>query len=180
MGIIMQIQTRLMRGVMVPPACFWIAAGINTDGLAPCPEFRGRIRPVMAGRHVSRQQFEHHGARLFDPLAGTVDDHAFGRLADTGRRKRTLALHLADASAAIAIGAIAGLIEMAQMRDHCAFAFGDIPNGFINRSRHLAAIKNKLDRFCHDTVSSRKNRSTERTGLLAACPKPQIEASRIT
>ena len=66
------------------------------------------------------------------------------------------------------------------MRDQGAFALGHIPDGFTGFGHHLTAIKNELNRFCHDTVSSRKNRRTERTGLLAACPKPQIEASRMT
>jgi hypothetical protein len=117
MGIIMQIQSRLMRGVVVAFTRLGITAARNADLVRPVPEFRRRIGPVIAGRHIGCQQFEHHGARFFDPLASTVNHHAFARFADAGGRQRAFTLDLADTGAAIAVGPIAGLVEMTQMRD---------------------------------------------------------------
>src|SRR5581483_10634394 len=56
-----------------------------------------------------------------------------------------LALDLHHAGAAIAVGAVAGLWRVAQMRDLGAFALGDLPDGLAFASDDFAAVEHEGD-----------------------------------
>src|SRR5581483_12003874 len=58
-----------------------------------------------------------------------------------------LALDLHHAGAAIAVGAVAGLGRIAQVRNVDAFALGDLPDGLARLRRHLAAVEREFHRL---------------------------------
>src|SRR5262249_3997120 len=119
-------------------------------------------------------------------LASGIDLHAGARLADTGRRKRALALDLDHAGAAIAIGAIPRLRRVAEMRQLGLMAMRGLPDRLLRPRLDLDAVEEEFHAsrrhtrsVAHDT-SSAKCFSTIFTGFIAAWPKPQIELSVIT
>ena len=69
----------------------------------------------------------------------------FGGLADAACRQHALAFDLDHAGAAIAVGAVAGLRRVAQMRDVDAFALGDLPDGLAVMRMHLAPVEREGD-----------------------------------
>src|SRR5690606_7679925 len=121
----------------------------------------------------------HHPARGLRPLVVGDDLHAGRRLADAGRRQHALALDLDHAGAAVAVRAVVGIGLPAQMGDLVPEAIGDLPDGLTRLGRDLAAVKDERDPIAHRR-SSRKCFMTILTGLQAAWPRPQIEASVMT
>src|SRR5215813_12245840 len=67
------------------------------------------------------------------------------------------------------------------MRDIAALAFCDLPDGLAGFGLHLLAIKleRNLGHSAASLNSSGKYLITDVSGFDAACPRPQIEASRI-
>src|ERR1700751_6422247 len=67
------------------------------------------------------------------------------------------------------------------MRALRALALGHLPDGLAGFRLDLLAVEFELD-FCHSAASlnsSGKYLITEVSGFEAACPRPQIDASRI-
>ncbi len=69
------------------------------------------------------------------------------RLADAARRQHALAFDLDHAGAAIAVGAIAGLGRITQMRNLDAFALGDLPDRLAFMRVDLTAIEHEGHAF---------------------------------
>ena len=111
----------------------------------PVPEQRLVVRPGFGRPHVAGQQFEHHLARLLGALGVGLDHHARRRLADAGGRQHALALDIHHAGAAIAVGAVAGQVDMAQMRDLRALALGDFPDGLAGLGRDRFSVEREFD-----------------------------------
>src|SRR5579872_676927 len=155
------------------------AAVGDLDLVGPEPE--ARLRVVRGGAHrlVADQELEDQLARGFGSLAGALHLHAGSRAANAGGGEHALALDLDHAGAAIAVGAVAGLRQPAQMRDLGAETVGDLPDRFARLRFDLGAVEGEADRLAH-VKSSRKCFSTCLTGFIAAWPRPQIEASPIT
>src|SRR5690349_835692 len=64
------------------------------------------------------------------------------------------------------------------MRDLGALAVGDLPDRLVGTGLDLLSVQGEAGRLAHDT-SSGKCFSTDFTGLAAAWPRPQMEASVI-
>ncbi len=123
------------------------AAGADTHAVGPGPEFRLRVVRGLALGLVGNQQLENHLARGLGAVGGGLHLHAFARRADAARRQHALALDLHHAGAAIAVGAVAGLGRIAQMRDIDAFALGDLPDGLAGLRLDLAAVEEEFHRL---------------------------------
>ncbi len=101
----------------------------------PCGRPRPRISIADRARRLARRAGRKSAART--PSARAVlarSEAAFTfmparGLADAARRQHALALDLDHAGAAIAVGAVAGLGRIAQMRDVGAEALGHLPDG---------------------------------------------------
>src|SRR5262249_38635222 len=79
------------------------------------------------------------------------------------------------------VGPVIGRRRIAEMRDFRALAFGDLPDGLAGLGFDHFAIELELD-LGHSAASlnsSGKYLITEVSGLAAAWPSPQIDASRI-
>jgi hypothetical protein len=106
-----------------------------------------------------------------------VDLHARRRLANARRGQHPLAFDLDHAGAAVAVGAVAGRVLPAQMRNGGAEALGRLPDGLARQGLDLAPVEDEGDGFGHHETSFGKYFITERMGFGAAWPRPQIEAS---
>src|SRR5271167_5195393 len=102
-----------------------------------------------AVRLVADQQFEHHLARKTGTLAGGLNLHTGGRLADARSGEYPLALDLDHAGPAIAIRAIAGLRQPAEVRDLDALSVGDLPDRLTGLGLDLSPVEGKADRIGH-------------------------------
>jgi len=89
------------------------------------------VRALLRCLHVGGQHFEDHAARRLGPLRRRLDHHAVCNLALAGCRQHTFAFNLDHAGTTIAIGSIAWLVEITEMRDFCPFTLGDLPDGFV-------------------------------------------------
>src|SRR5207248_1485984 len=125
---------------------------------------------------IGDQQLHGHAAGCFGPFVVGGDLHALGGLAYARGSLHALALHLHHAGAAMAVGAIAGIGLPAKMRDLVAQAIGHLPDGFARLGAHLVAIELEGHGLAHRR-SSGKCFITIFTGLQAAWPRPQMEAS---
>src|SRR5262249_30739067 len=135
----------------------------------------------LARRLVGNQELHHHFLRGCRARAGRLHLHADSRCALAGRGEHPLALDLDHAGAAIAVGPVIGRRRIAEMRDFRALAFGDLPDGLAGLGFDHFAIELELD-LGHSAASlnsSGKYLITEVSGLAAAWPSPQIDASRI-
>ena len=92
------------------------AAGFDILPLGGFPEFAIGVVRDFHRRLIGDQQFGNHLARGFRAMAVGGDLHARIGRADAGRGQHALALDLDHADAAIAVGAVAGLRRIAQMR----------------------------------------------------------------
>ena len=111
------------------------ARGLDVLDLGPVPERRDAVGRILVRRLVGEQQLHHHAARL-DGTVGRGLHHHVGRgLPNAGGGQHALAFDLDHAGAAIAVGAIAGLRQPAEMRDVDAFALRDLPDGFARPGR---------------------------------------------
>ena len=116
-----------------------------------CPEMGFRVRADILCRHVGSKQFEDQFAVFLHPLAGGVDLHPVCGLAHAGSCQHALTFHLDHAGAAVAVGAIAGRILPAQMRDGVALALSHLPDGFAGCGGDFPSVQREDDslRFGH-------------------------------
>jgi hypothetical protein len=135
------------------------------------------IMGVAALGLVGDQQLHDHVARRGGARVLRVDLHAGRGLADARGGQHALALDLDHAGAAVAVGAVAGRVLPAQMRDRGAEALGRLPDGLARQGLDLAPVEDEGDGFGHHEISFGKYFITERMGFGAAWPRPQIEAS---
>ena len=98
---------------------------------------------------VADQELEHHLAREFGALAGRLDLHIRRGLAHAGGGEHPLALDLDHARPAIAVSAIPGLGQPAEMRDLNASPVGDLPDGFARLGLDLGAVEEEGDGLGH-------------------------------
>jgi hypothetical protein len=174
---------RGMAGVAVPALGRRETAFGDLDLFGPVPEFRIRVVRGGARRLIGDQKLHHHllcgdGAR-----ARRFHLHADAGRALAGGGQHALALDLDHAGAAIAVGPVVRFGRIAQMRNFAALAFGHLPDGLAIDGLDLLAVEFELD-FCHSAASFGMNSSgkyliTVVSGFEAACPRPQIDASRI-
>ncbi len=122
-------------------------ADINHVGHVP--EMRGPVPGFLACRLVGGQKLDHHPARICRTGGIGCDDHSRDRLADTGSGKIPLALDLDHAGTAVAVGAVAGLGAVAQMRNDQAAPVGDLPDRLTGLSRDLFSIQRECNRLGH-------------------------------
>ena len=152
------------------------------------------VARVFPLRHVGLQQLNDHLLRLAH--AFVVGGHLHtgrGRTA-TGSREHPLAFDFNHAGAAIADRFHSFLV--AKPRNFDALAIGDLDQSFAGQRRHFAAVQQKGNggglglpanvrgRGAHALYlyvnSFGKYLMTVSTGFGAACPNPQIDASRMT
>src|SRR3954469_25947029 len=172
---------RRMAGVGRPTLCGGEAALGDPSGFGPVPEFGLRIVRGLARRLIGDQQLHDHFLRGNSARALGLHLHADRWRALAGRREHTLALDLDHAGAAIAVGAIVGRGRIAQMRNLAALTFCNLPDRLACIGLDLLAVEleRNLRHSAASLNSSGKYLITVDSGFDAACPSPQIEASRI-
>ena len=106
---------------------------------------RGLVVGDVALGLVGDQQLHDHLAGLVGALGGSADHHAFAGFTDAGRGQRALAVDLDHAGAAVAVGAVARLVGVAQVRDGRAFALGHLPDGFAGQGGDVLAVEGEGD-----------------------------------
>ena len=106
----------------------------------PAPELGRGVVALRLWRLIGDEQLEHHLAALACPLACRFHLHAGGRLADAGSGEHALALDLDHAGAAIAVGAVGGLRQPAQVRDRDAQPLRHLPDRLPGGGLDLAAV----------------------------------------
>src|SRR3546814_4357918 len=84
---------------------------------------------------------------LLGALAGALHHHALARRADAGRGQHALALDLHHAGAAVAVGAIARLRLVAEMRDLRPGARGGLPDGLARLRLDVLPVQREADGF---------------------------------
>jgi hypothetical protein len=98
---------------------------------------------------IGEQEFHDHAARLHGPIGRRLH-HQVGRgLADAGGCQYSLAFDLDHTSATIAIGAVAGLWQPAQMRDVDALTLSDLPYGFAGPCSHDLSVDGEKEFVSH-------------------------------
>src|SRR5579859_112834 len=170
-----------MAGIALPALGGRKTALGHLDLFRPMPEFRIGIVRGLARGLVGDQKFHHHFLRRQRTGACRLHLHADVWRALAGGRQHALALDLHHAGAAIAVGPVVRLGRIAQMRNLPALALGHLPDGLAIDGFDLLAVELELD-FRHSAASlnsSGKYLITVVSGLEAAWPRPQIEASRI-
>ena len=125
------------------------AAGLDRHALGPVPQAAAGIVGVGARGLVGDQQFHDHPPGGHRALGGGGDLHAGGGLPDAGGGQHPLALDLDHAGAAIAVGAVAGLGQPAQMRDGDALALRHLPDALARPGLDLAAVEREADGVGH-------------------------------
>src|SRR5205814_2404839 len=127
-----------------------------------------------------------HLARERRALARGPYFHAGRGMTDAGGRQHALALDLHHAGATVAIRAITGGVAVAEMRDLSSLALSHLPDRLARPRLHLLAVEKKAHRVFHRVRTVAHARSSAKcfsaifTGFIAACPRPQIDASVIT
>src|SRR3954451_8681920 len=91
-------------------------ADLDVLPIGGLPEFRFRIVRDVLGRLVRQQQLDHHATRRLGTIGLGLDLHARGRRADAAGRQHAFALDLDHADTAIAVGTVAWLWRIAEMR----------------------------------------------------------------
>ena len=154
------------------------AARRDPGPLGPLPETGVALMGRLPRRLVGEQHLDHHAARASGALGVRPDRHPRARSAQARRRQHALALDLHHAGAAVPVGAVAGRIGVAQMGNVDALTLRDLPDGLVGPGMDVPAVEAERDRRLpqHDW-SSAKYLSTDSSGLAAACPSPQMEAS---
>ena len=141
-------------------------AGIGGDGgtarqpalgdihaLGPPPEPRIVLVRDVARRLVGDQHLHHHSTGGRRPLGGGMHHQARCRPALARGREHAFSLHLDHARAAVAVGPVAGLVRVAQMRDVGAETMGDLPDRLAVVCLDLVAVEGESNRFSHLEVS---------------------------
>ena len=118
-----------MAAVGLRPVRVRETAGLDVLLVRSLPEVGLRIVRGLAGRLIRHQQLDHHPARGLGAIRLGFDLHARGRGADAARGQHAFALDLDHADAAVAIGAIAGLGRVAEVRQLDALARGHLEDG---------------------------------------------------
>ena len=119
------------------------AAFGDAVGFGHVPEMGGGV--VGLFRLVGSQQFDHELAGFLGPFAVGRDDHAVRHRSDAGGDQRPLSFDFDHAGTAIAIGPVAGVGLVAEMRDHEAAAMGGFPDGPAFGDGDAVAVQ----RECH-------------------------------
>src|SRR6516164_5768005 len=104
------------------------------------PQFGTRIVRQLARRLVGEQKFGHHLSRGLGAIGLGSHLHAGRRRADAARGQDPLAFDLDHADAAIAVGPIAGLRQIAQMRELDAETARGAENGLAGADVDLAVV----------------------------------------
>src|SRR5262249_32878310 len=120
---------------------------------------------------VADQEFEHHLARKTRSLARGLDLHTRGRLADAGSREHPLALDLDHTGPAIAVRAITGLGQPAEVRDLDALSVGDLPDRFAGCRFYFGPVEEKADRIAHFRSLSDASKSLDKLIHFGLCPR---------
>ena len=102
------------------------------------------MRDILRGL-ICHEEFHHHLTRIGRASIVGGDDHPFGGFANAGGREGPLAFDLHHTGAAVAVGAIARLRLVAQMRDLETATIGDFPDGQASLGRDLFAIQRKCN-----------------------------------
>ncbi len=121
----------------------------DIDALGPVPEPGPRIVRDVPPRLVRDEELEHEPLRGPGPRGGRVHRHPGAGLAHARGGEDPLALDLDHARAAIAVGTVAGLLRMAQVRDLAAMAAGDLPDRLARPGLDLVAVELKADGLGH-------------------------------
>ena len=104
------------------------------------PELRLRIVRHVLRRLIRQQQLDHHLPRALGAVGLGLDLHARRRRADAARGEHALALDLHHADAAIAVGTVAGLGQVAQMRQLDPEPAGGTEDGLAGADLDLAIV----------------------------------------
>ena len=134
------------------------ARGLDPLSLGPVPEWRDAVRRILARRLVGEQQLHHHAAGLDGAIGRGLHHHIRGGLSDARGGQDALAFDLDHAGPAVAVGAITGLRQPAEMRDVRAFALGDLPDGLAGSGRDHFTVESEEQLVCHRIVSLRRAR----------------------
>src|SRR3546814_8852682 len=84
---------------------------------------------------------------LLGALAGALHHQALARRAVAGRGQHALALDLHHAGAAVAVGAVAGLRLVAEMRDLRPGARRGLPDGLARLRLYILSVQREADGF---------------------------------
>ena len=125
------------------------AAFGDVQALGPLPQPRIVLVRDLTRRLVGHQHLHHHPARRFRPLGGGVHHQARRRPALARCGEHPLSLDLHHARAAVAVGPVAGLVRVAQMRDVGAETMRDLPDRLAVERLDLAAVEGESNRFIH-------------------------------
>src|SRR6185437_6299564 len=126
---------------------FGEAADVDAHLVGPRPKLGLRIVRGRALRLIGNQKLEHHAASGLGARVRGVDLHALRWLADAACGEHALTLDLDHAGAAIAVGAVARLRRITQMRDVDALALGNLPDGLPFARGDLLAVEEEADRL---------------------------------
>src|SRR6185312_3558382 len=165
--------------------------------LGRLPEFGFRVARDLDRRLVGGEQLGHHLARGLGPIGLRLHLHAGRRHADAARGEHALALDLDHADAAIAVGAIAWLRRVAQMRQldveaargaEDRFTLADVDLAIVDEEglgRRLAALADRLvgRRGVRDARLAAADGTVERFAFVVvsvADGLPGVVAHRIT
>ena len=121
----------------------------HVHALGPLPQPRLVLVRDLARRLIGDEHLHHHPARGLRPLGGGVHHHARRRPALARCGEHPLALHLHHARAAVAVGPVAGLVRVAQMRYVGAETMRDLPDRLAVERLDLAAVERESDRITH-------------------------------
>ena len=125
----------------------------DVQALGPLPQPRVVLVRDLARRLVGNEHLHHHAARGFRPLGGGVHHQARRRPALARCSQHPLALDLHHAGAAVAVGPVAGLVRVAQMRDVVAETMRDLPDRLAVERLDLVPVEGESDRFSHLGIS---------------------------
>src|SRR5258706_5508935 len=149
------------------------------------PNIQLGVERVGSLGNIRQQQLDRHLLAGQSPstVAGAL--HPFLGITATGWRQPPLAFDLHHARAAIAVGPHA--LHVTQARNLDSARLRCLKNGFAGIADHSLAIQFERNRrrrqesalLVHYVTSSGKNLKTVSTGLGAAWPRPQIDASII-
>ena len=125
----------------------------DVQALRPLPQLRIVLVRDFARRLVGDEHLHHHPARGLRPLGGGTHHQARRHPALARSGEHPLALHLHHARAAVAVGPVAGLVRVAQMRDVGAETMRDLPDRLPVERLDLAAVEGESNRFSHLGIS---------------------------
>ena len=153
-----------MAAVRLRPRRARKAARVDVRALRHGPELGTRIVGLGARGLVGHQELDHHAARSLGAIGLGLDLHPRRRRADAARGEHALAFDLDHADAAIAVGAIAGLGRVAEVRELDALACRDLENGLARTRLGFLAVEGELDCFaCAVRLAHRINSSCAAT-----------------